>query len=173
MSEKSLHILHCRPVLKSTCYLFPFSLRKPYSPFSHRPLMHASWLHYSPAKASVWLSNPATRSAETSKAFALLPFPTQANPYGVCVGASTMWSAFHFNNFFQMHKMFQSREMDDHCWDLATRETLGKTNTHKFSCFLLQWLNTEHHVFCFCTYESCCLTPQRAVTPQAHDRLIT
>lgn len=68
------------PIFRSTCYLFTGSLRKPYIPFSHHSLTHASWLHYTPAKPSLWLCNPVTHSTETSKAFALLPasYPSQA-----------------------------------------------------------------------------------------------
>lgn len=158
------------PIFHHTCYLFPRSLRKPYIPFSDHSLTHASWLHYTPAKPSLWIGNPATHSTETSKAFALCLLYNQAKPHRGW--ASTALVTFQFKQYFFLFNkhVSLSREMCDYCWDQAKRETFGKTNTHTFSCWSLQWLHTECHVFCFST---CCLLSQRATTPQTHDRLIT
>lgn len=143
---------------------FPFHLPfvSPLFQEAINSLMHASWLHYTPAKPSLRLSNPATHSAETSNAFILFwLLLAQAKPH------REILASFQFF-FISAHNMW--------VYEVQTKRESFKQNKHAFSCWQLQWLNTEHRVFCFSTCEvqtGCCLLSQKAIIPQTHDRLIT
>lgn len=67
------------PILHPTCYLLPLSLSAATHP--HHSLTHASWLHYTPAKPSLWLRVTLQLiQLKHQKAFAMLPssYPSQA-----------------------------------------------------------------------------------------------
>lgn len=79
------------------------------------------------------------------------------------------WLLSSLNIFFiSIHNMW--------VYEVQTKRESFKQNKHMFSCWQLQWLNTEHRLFCFSTCEvqtGCCLLSQKAIIPQTHDRLIT
>lgn len=85
------------PIFHSTCCLFTFPLRKPYIPLSHHSLTHASWLHYTPAKPSLWLTLQLIQLKRQKHPLCCLLL-TQVKPHRGW--ASTTVATFQFKFYF-------------------------------------------------------------------------